>query len=166
MTKTDLTVVRPMRWWDIAGVHNVEVQAFPDTAWSVESFWSELAGVPDTRHYLVAASGEQIIGYAGLMTVGRDADIQTLAVAPNSRGAGVGGRLLDELLNEAVRRGCSRVMLEVASIGKDAQRLYRTRGFDVSGRRASYYGSGVDALIMRRHLADTTPVVENQGTVP
>ncbi|HUV48447.1 MAG TPA: ribosomal protein S18-alanine N-acetyltransferase [Actinomycetes bacterium] len=165
MTNTDLTVVRPMRWWDIAGVHDVEARAFPDTAWSVESFWSELAGVPDTRHYLVAESGEQIIGYAGLMAIGRDADVQTLAVAPDSRGAGLGARLLDELLNEARRRGCSRVTLDVASTGKDAQGLYRARGFDVIGRRSSYYGSGVDALIMRRRLTPTAPVVESQGTL-
>lgn len=165
MTHLDRAVVRPMRWWDIDRVHNLEVQAFPDTAWSVESFWSELAGVPETRHYLVAAIDEQIVGYAGLMAVGRDADVQTLAVAPDSRGAGLGARLLDELLNEAGRRGCSRVTLEVASTVKDAQRLYRDRGFEIIGRRSSYYGGGVDALIMRRRLAAATPVVENQGTV-
>lgn len=165
MTTSELNAVRPMHWSDIARVHDVEVRAFCDTPWSVESFWSELARMPDTRHYLVAARGEQILGYAGLMTVGPDADIQTLAVAPDARGAGLGAQLLDALLTEARRRGCSRVTLEVASTGEAAQNLYRARGFDVIGRRSGYYGSGVDALIMRRRLVGETPVVENQGTL-
>lgn len=153
MTSADPVAVRPMRWWDIPDVHGVEVQAFPETAWSVETFWSELAGVPDTRFYLVATTGEQVIGYAGLMTVRREADVQTLAVAPGARGAGVGSRLLDALLAEAGERSCSRVTLEVAATGEDAQRLYRARGFEVIGRRTAYYGEGVDALIMRLRLA-------------
>jgi len=152
MSSVDTSVVRPMRWWDIGDVHGIEVQAFPETAWSVESFWSELAAVPDTRYYVVAAAGEHIVGYAGLMAVGRDADVQTLAVAQHARGAGVGSRLLGALLAEAVRRGCSQVTLEVASTGEDAQRLYRARGFEVIGRRPGYYGRGVDALIMRLPL--------------
>lgn len=153
MTGMDVAPVRPMGWWDIAAVHDVEVRVFPETAWSVESFWSELAAMPETRYYLVATRGEQVIAYGGLMTIGRDADVQTLAVAPEARGGGVGSSLLDALLAEASRRGCSRVSLEVSSTSEDAQRLYRAKGFEVVGRRSNYYGNGIDALIMRRPLA-------------
>ena len=48
-----MTVLRPMRWWDIDAALAIEQELFPD-AWSVETFWSELARVPETRHYLVA----------------------------------------------------------------------------------------------------------------
>ena len=74
-------VVRGMRWWDIEQAHVVETRSFPQTPWSQETFWSELAGVPSSRHYVVAESAGQVVGYAGLMVVGREADIQTLAVA-------------------------------------------------------------------------------------
>lgn len=145
--------MRPMQWWDIPAVHELEVVAFPDTAWSPETFWSELAGVPDTRHFVVAANEEQIVGYAGLMAIGREADIQTLAVAHDARRAGCGTRLLDALLDEALARGCTRVTLEVASTAVDAQTLYLRRGFDIIGRRSGYYGNGLDALIMRLRLS-------------
>ncbi|MCZ3387323.1 MAG: hypothetical protein LH630_10260 [Actinomycetia bacterium] len=71
--------LRPMRWWDVGQVHDVEVRAFPESAWSAETFWSELAGVPATRHYVVAETNGQIVGYSGLMAVGAHADDQTLA---------------------------------------------------------------------------------------
>ncbi|HEX4788542.1 MAG TPA: GNAT family N-acetyltransferase, partial [Actinospica sp.] len=45
--------LRRMRWWDIPGVILLEHLAFPDEAWSVGMFWSELAEAA-TRYYLVA----------------------------------------------------------------------------------------------------------------
>jgi len=145
-------VIRQMRWWDIEQVHRLEANAFPETSWSVETFWSELAGVPATRYYLVAESCGQVVGYAGLMVIGTEADVQTLAVAAESQRRGVGARLLDALLAEAERRGCSHVTLEVSAAGESAQRLYSRCGFEVIARRTSYYGPGADALIMRLRL--------------
>ena len=43
----------------------METSLFPD-AWSVETFWSELAGVPETRHYVVAEVEGALVGYGGL----------------------------------------------------------------------------------------------------
>jgi ribosomal-protein-alanine N-acetyltransferase len=151
MTQPDL-VLRPMRWWDIDSVHGLEERAFAETAWSPETFWSELAGVPDTRHYVVATSGEGIIGYAGLMAVGPEADVQTLAVASDHRRQGVGTQLLDALIDEAKHRGCSRLTLEVAAASEPAKGLYLRRGFEVISRRSGYYGPGADAVIMRLRL--------------
>ncbi len=150
-TATDM-VVRQMRWWDIEHVHVLEEQAFPETSWSAETFWSELAGVPAARHYVVAEIGHHVVGYAGLMTFGAEADIQTLAVAAESQRQGVGAGLLDVLLAEAQRRGGSRVTLEVSASRVMAQRLYLRRGFEVIARRSGYYGPGADALIMRLRL--------------
>ncbi len=45
--------LRRMRWWDIPGVILLEHAAFPEDAWSVGMFWSELAEAA-TRYYLVA----------------------------------------------------------------------------------------------------------------
>jgi len=149
--------IRAMRWWDIEGVHAIETVAFPRTAWTLEMFWSELSGVPETRWYVVAEDEEEIVGYAGLMTVGADADVQTLAVARAAQGTGLGQRLLDELLDEAARRGCTRIFLEVAANNDVAQRLYQRNGFEVAARRSDYYAPGLDAVMMRRSLIQ--PVV-------
>ena len=144
--------LRPMRWWDVDAVQDIEERAFAETAWSSETFWSELAGVPLTRYYVVAVSSERIVGYAGLMAVGPEADVQTLAVASDARRQGVGSQLLESLIDEARHRGCSRLSLEVAATSELAQRLYLRRGFEVVARRSGYYGPRVDALIMRLRL--------------
>ena len=149
------TTLRAMRWWDIEGVHAIEVAAFPHTAWTVEMFWSELAGVPESRWYVVAEDRDEIIGYSGLMAVGADADVQTLAIAPVAQGRGLGQRLLEALIDEASVRGCTRVFLEVAADNETAQRLYQRNDFQVTARRRDYYAPGLDAVMMRRRLAQS-----------
>jgi ribosomal-protein-alanine N-acetyltransferase len=142
-----------MRWWDIEPVYAIEQLVFPQTAWSVEMFWSELAGVPETRCYLVAESDEEVLGYAGLMAVGSDADVQTIAVSPATQRSGLGRRLLAQLLDEAGRRGCTRAFLEVAADNQPAQQLYEQTGFAVTARRRDYYAPGLDAVLMMRTIS-------------
>jgi ribosomal-protein-alanine N-acetyltransferase len=93
-----------------------------------------------------------IAGYGGLLAQrGGQADVLTLAVAAHRWGEGIGSALLDGLLSEAARRGCTEVFLEVRVDNDRAQRLYRRRGFTGIGiRRAYYQPSGTDALVMRR----------------
>jgi ribosomal-protein-alanine N-acetyltransferase len=138
-----------MRWPDIPAVHRIERASFPDTAWSVESFWGELAGVPAARWYLVAEVGGTVVGYGGLMAVGAEGEVQTLAVEESQRRFGIGGVLLDALVSEAARRGCTTVLLEVAADNHSAQALYAARGFEQVARRSGYYGPGRDAVVMR-----------------
>jgi ribosomal-protein-alanine N-acetyltransferase len=139
-----------MRWWDIQACAVLERELFPHDAWTETMFWSELAGVPGSRHYVVAERGDDVVGYAGLAVVAPDADVQTVAVAGPERGTGLGSRLLDDLLAEAALRGCSAVFLEVHVDNVAAVRLYERRGFVSVSRRRDYYGPGADALLMRR----------------
>ena len=146
------TTVRPMRWWDVEAAADLERRLFPD-AWSVETFWAELAGVPETRHYVVAQDGDQLVGYAGLFATRHSADVQTVAVAPEAQGSGLGATLLQDLLDEAHRRGCSEVLLEVRVDNEPARRLYERHGFERIGVRRGYYQPGsVDGLVLRRRL--------------
>lgn len=139
-----------MRWWDIPAALAIERDVFPD-AWSEETFWAELAGVPETRHYVVAQREGQVAGYAGLFVGGDQADVQTVAVAAAAQGSGLGDLLLSELLAEADRRRCRHVLLEVRADNLAAQRLYERHGFhQISLRRGYYQPGGIDALVLRR----------------
>ena len=152
--------LRPMRWWDIEAVHAIETAVFPDP-WSVEAFWSELAHVPETRHYLVAEVQERIIGYGGLVATGRrshTADVQTVAVSRAAQGAGVGRMLVTALVEEAARRGAVEVLLEVRAENEVAQRLYARLGFERVGVRRGYYQpGGTDAYVLRKRLSRPSP---------
>lgn len=147
-----------MRWWDVEPAARLETELFPDEPWSERGFWSELAGVPQTRTYLVAEDDEDgLVGYAGLAAVAPEADVQTVAVRPQRQRAGVGALLLGALLDDAGARGCSQVLLEVAEGNDPARRLYERFGFEPIARRRGYYGPGRDAVVMRRVMRGRTP---------
>jgi ribosomal-protein-alanine N-acetyltransferase len=148
--------LRRMRWWDIPGVILLEHATFPEDAWSVGMFWSELAEA-STRYYLVAEEYSpgndeepRLIGYAGLLAGAGEAEVLTIAVEPRRAGRGLGAVLLTELMREAARRDCDDVVLEVRVDNERAQRLYRRFGFqDVGIRKGYYQPMGIDALVMR-----------------
>jgi ribosomal-protein-alanine N-acetyltransferase len=157
--------LREMRWWDIDRVLELEKDLFPEDAWSRGMFWSELAharGSEATRRYLVAEDGDgRLVGYAGVASSGDLADIQTIAVARDQWGTGLGGLLLTELLKAATAFECAEVMLECRIDNIRAQKLYERFGFEAIGFRRGYYQPGnVDALVMRL----TDPATSVQGT--
>ncbi len=156
--------LREMRWWDIDPVLELEKALFPEDAWSRGMFWSELAhsrGPEATRRYVVAEQDGRIVGYAGLVASGDQGDVQTIAVARELWGSGLGARLLSELLRAATAFECTEVMLECRVDNLRAQKLYERFGFAPIGVRRGYYQPGnVDALVMR--LSDPSACV--QGT--
>jgi [ribosomal protein S18]-alanine N-acetyltransferase len=136
---------------DLPAVLAMEGALFGAEAWTEGMLAAELAGVPAGRYYLVADDDARVVGYAGLLAVGSQADVLTMAVAQDRWGQGIGGTLLRELLAEAARRGCGEVFLEVRVDNARAQQLYRGHGFTEVGLRRGYYQpSGTDALVMRR----------------
>ncbi|MDQ0763281.1 ribosomal protein S18-alanine N-acetyltransferase [Streptomyces canus] len=153
MTTPVTPVLREMRWWDIDPVLELERDLFPEDAWSRGMFWSELAhsrGAEATRRYVVAEEGKRLVGYAGLASAGELADVQTIAVARDHWGTGLGSVLLTELLRAATAFECAEVMLECRIDNIRAQKLYERFGFEAIGFRRGYYQPGnVDALVMR-----------------
>jgi [ribosomal protein S18]-alanine N-acetyltransferase len=150
---TTTATIRTMRWTDLEAVLPMEQELFPHDPWSAETFWAELARVPETRCYVVVHDADgAVLGYAGLFTAGDDADVQTIAVSPAAQGRGLGRLLLHSLVRTARDRDCRQLFLEVRSDNAAALRLYEREGFEQLGRRRDYYGSGVDALTMRAFL--------------
>jgi ribosomal-protein-alanine N-acetyltransferase len=138
---------------DLSAVLRLEQELFGEEAWSRAMLRGELAQQPASRHYLVADDDGAITGYAGLLAAGSQGDVLTLAVAAGRWGQGTGSALLEALLTEAARRGCTEIFLEVRADNARAQQLYRRYGFVQIGIRRGYYQpSGTDALVMRKAL--------------
>jgi [ribosomal protein S18]-alanine N-acetyltransferase len=147
--------LREMRQPDMPRILALERELFPEDAWTPEMFATEFAQPASRRLYLVAEEGDTLIGYAGMMfTGGPQADVVTLAVDPTRWGQGTGTALLTALVDEAARRGCTEVLLEVREDNPRARRLYLREGFTEVGIRRGYYQpSGVNAVVMRKALA-------------
>ena len=86
-----------------------------------------------------------------------EADILTLAVAPEAQRRGLGRALLLAALDEAARRGAKSMFLEVSVTNEAASALYLSCGFTQVGRRRGYYAGGGDALVMRARLTASPP---------
>lgn len=107
--------------------------------------WPQLELGP-ARRGLVAGDDRGVTGALVVSCpVPEEAEILTLAVAPEHRRRGVGGALLQAFLEG--RRG--RVFLEVRPSNAAARQLYQRFGFTETGRRASYYQSpSEDAIVL------------------
>jgi [ribosomal protein S18]-alanine N-acetyltransferase len=125
---------------------------FGTEAWTASGYRTELADT-ERRYYLAAVSGEQLLGWAGVLVIGESAEILTVGVVPEARRRGIARRLVDGLLDEACRRGAVEAFLEVRVDNDAAQSLYAGQGFAQVGLRRGYYDAGrVDAVVMRREL--------------
>ena len=136
-----------MRWWDIPAVHAIETSIFMTDPWSVEQFWSELS--QPTRRYFVAEIDGAIVGYAGSFVLTPEADVQTMGVAADQRGRGIGALLLTTLIEQAIQAQAAQLILEVRSDNGAAIAMYQRFGFERISSRPNYYAPDVDALIMR-----------------
>lgn len=136
----------------------LETLIFGSTAWSEKAVEDELQGEHRT-YWVLQNEALEIVGYTGLLVLGSDADVQTIAVAEELRGGGYGKLLLETLLEEAKNRGAKNVFLEVRDDNYQAQSLYKKYGFETIAKRQGYYQpEGVDALIMQLKLSGSKSV--------
>lgn len=142
--------IRPMHVGDLEEVMALERAAFHQP-WGEEIFKTELAA--PGRRYLTAEHGGEVIGYGGLMLVGDDAHITTLAAARPAPVPAVGSRLMLTLIEAALAGGAQQLTLEVRASNRAAQDFYRKFGMGPVGVRKHYYRDE-DAIIMWVHDLD------------
>ncbi|WP_343080953.1 GNAT family N-acetyltransferase [Ostreiculturibacter nitratireducens] len=89
--------------------------------------------------------------------VAGEAELLTLAVAPEARRRGLGRALLSRFDETARTRGAEDAFLEVAENNAAARALYAAAGWKPAGRRRGYVtgldGRSVDALVLGKRIA-------------
>ena len=147
MALTARVTVEPMRLEDVPAVHEIERLSF-STPWPAYAFEQELKGNRLAR-YLVARAGDAVVGFSGLWLMVDEAHITTFSVHPDWRRQGIGRQLMLSITELAIGIAARRMTLEVRVSNEAAQGLYRSFGFDVTGRRERYYTDDhEDALVM------------------
>lgn len=107
------------------------------TGWSDQSF-IDLLTMPGALA-LLAASGEQPVGFVLLRQAADEAEVITLAVRPRLQRLGVARALMQAGLQQMAERGATSCFLEVAEDNEAAKALYAALGFQEVGRRPGYY---------------------------
>jgi ribosomal protein S18 acetylase RimI-like enzyme len=107
-----------------------------------------------SSEFLVADDGEHIAGmaFAAADREGKTVMLHQLYVLPSHQGHGIGGMLLDEILDNFP--DAERIKLEVEEQNSRAIAFYRIYGFEQTGRTGEkgVAGSGIPALVFERTL--------------
>lgn len=142
---------RPLQKGDLAAVIEIERRSYPYP-------WTETI-FSDCMHagyscWVCMRSGT-IEGYGVVTAAAGESHLLNICVRPESRGLGVGVKILRHLVEIARRHDADVIFLEVRPSNETARNLYEKEGFNELGRRRDYYPTDdgrEDALILARTL--------------
>lgn len=141
-------VVREATELDVDSVSQIEQASFSDP-WPRSGF-EPLLRAP--RCLFVVAdcgAGEPVAGYSIVRWVEDEAELLNIAVSDRARGKGIGGELLDYVVQALEERGIRHIFLEVRDSNAAARALYQSRGFRELSRRTGYYRRPTeDAIVL------------------
>ena len=128
-------------------------EATMEAPWSEASF-RELLMNPSLLGFAYRGGAARLDALLLMSSVAGEAEVYTIAVAPNRRRAGLARGLMAHGMEAVRAAGAQSVFLEVDEGNAAARTLYATLGFLPVGRRHGYYeaGSGADAILMRLDL--------------
>lgn len=138
---------------DIKDLIQLERAAYAgETPWTKSAFLAELYS-RYKHQYICALYQGKIVAFTGNRIIFDDVHITQLAVDPEFQKMGIGSFLLSEAETFARQHRCLTLSLEVRLSNIDAQRLYRSVGYETVKRLENYYSSGnEDALYMVKRV--------------
>lgn len=142
--------LHPPRADDLEFLVELEEGGFdPRERWSETAWNAELQA--GNRVVLVARAGDGgLLGAISCSISGETAELLRIVVDQRSRRQGLGSALVMAAVDAVAARGATEMVLEVGADNAAALSVYRRHGFVELDRRTGYYGSGTDALVMRR----------------
>ncbi len=109
------------------------------------------------RRIALVATGPQsdsILGFAVASLLPPQAELESIAVAPESQRLGLGQSLFQALAAELKAAGVGEFVLEVRASNQPALAFYQSLGFAKAGLRPGYYADPIeDAVLMTLPLA-------------
>jgi ribosomal protein S18 acetylase RimI-like enzyme len=147
---------RQYRPQDFAALYALEERCFEPTFRFSRAYMREIVNGAN-RATWIAEDDERMTGFAIVEWTEEArslaAYIQTIEVAPEQRGRGVGGELLRRMKGSARAAGAETIWLHVDAGNAGAIRLYEAQGFRSVGREENYYPRGRTAIIYSKRLS-------------
>ncbi len=136
----------------IPAIHDIERKCF-SCPWGREGIESEIAY--ENGIMLVAEEDNRAVGYLSLRYVLDEGYLNNVAVLPDYRGRGFARALLTRLQEECEELGLAFITLEVRISNETAKALYRSLGYEMTGRRRRFYRlPEEDALLFTKRLSE------------
>jgi len=137
---------------DVAAVTQLELDSFPDDAWTADYLDIAAAGDMPTVRLLVGEVDGEIVGHAIVSVVFEVAELQRIAIGPAYRRRGHARELLAAVVASAAAEGAERLLLEVRETNEPALAFYASAGFAEIDRRPRYYRDGTAGVVMELPL--------------
>ncbi len=136
---------------DIETVYEIEKVSFPYpySPWDFR-YYLEV----ESEFFLVAEWKGKVVGYIVGSKWRELLTVVSLAVMPEYRGLGIGGRLL-EALEEKVKGKVKRIELQVRVSNRPAINLYEKKGYERGPVISRYYRNGEDAFLFYKNLEES-----------
>jgi ribosomal-protein-alanine N-acetyltransferase len=143
-------LIHPATVADLPAMMALEKRAATAAHWSAEQYEALFRASDPGRVALILWEASELQGFVIARVVGKEWEIENIAVAGPARRRGLGTRLLGELLDSARAKDAAAVFLEVRESNQAARALYEKWAFRESGRRPRYYkDSAEDAILYR-----------------
>lgn len=138
--------IEKMTSLQVGEIERLENECF-SSPWTEDGLKSELKN--KFARFYVALSGDEVAGYIGAHNILGEVYITNVAVFSAFRRMGVGGKLVNTLLNEMKKENAEFVTLEVRKSNHSAISLYEKYGFEKVGERKDFYEKPrEDAILM------------------
>ena len=121
-----------------------------DKFWNINNLKNDFSNPNST--YFIAKLDDEIVGFAGILTICDEANIMNIVSKVNKRHLGIGTKLLHALVDSAKKQNSKSITLEVNINNYPAINLYEKFGFKRIGLRKKYYNNTDDAIIMTLEL--------------
>jgi len=128
----------------------IERASFARDAWPKRLFLEYFRESPEL--FLIARRGKKMAGYVITVASPRNAELVSIAVAPETRRHGIARILLDHTKPKLKSRHVRTWWLMVDVTNESAIAFYQQYGFSIIRRVKRYYGAGRDAWRMRLTL--------------
>jgi len=125
---------------DLETMITLERQTPSAAHWNVNTYVEIFNDTPPRRIALISETDDDLLN--GFVVARFDADngeLENIVVAKHAQGQGIGFELAQRLKTAAQELECKQILLEVRESNRAARRLYEKSGFQISGRRKSYY---------------------------
>jgi len=141
---------------DFAALYAIEERCFEPPLQFGRGYMRQLVEHSDSATWIAEGEDAQLAGFAvvewGEAPGGIEAYLQTIEVAPERRGQGIGAELLRRAEGSAQEAHARTIRLHVDARNEKAIRLYERHGYTREGREENYYARGRPALVYVKRL--------------
>jgi len=139
----DDLAIRPARSGDLERIIEIQVASPEASQWDASSYLQYDCLIAERT----SPASTRVVGFlASRQTAPGEREILNVAVSPESRGSGIGRRLVEADLS----RGSGACFLEVRQSNSAALGLYQSMGFERTGLRENYYHDPSEPGIVMR----------------